>query len=173
MFPRRTESVREFDAETLHMKSESTSTSMIKVAIVGCGNCAKSLVEGVSLYSGAKETPGLTFRSVGGYECKDIKFVAAWDVDARKVGKPLAEALVAPPNCAMTITGKFGPCCEGVVVRKGQVLDGVGPLMLEHPEKGETFCVDPSQPEDSREEICRVLRETGADVLLNYLPVGS
>jgi myo-inositol-1-phosphate synthase len=136
----------------------------IKVAIAGVGNCASSLVQGVHYYREAREdqeVPGLMHVNFGGYHIGDIEFVAAFDVDANKVGRDLAEAIFTPPNC----TVKF---CDvpklGVEVMKGPVLDGLGKYLKS------VVPVDPTQREV---DVARVLREAGADVLVNYMPVGS
>jgi myo-inositol-1-phosphate synthase len=143
----------------------------IKVAIVGVGNCASSLVQGIAHYQngGANEQIGLLHWDLAGYRPKDIKLVAAWDVDARKVGRDLAEAIFAPPNCTATFCDHVPP--SGAKVRMGRVLDGVADHMDEMvPDR--TFVLADA-PEPDREAVVGVLKETGADVLLNYLPVGS
>jgi myo-inositol-1-phosphate synthase len=136
----------------------------IKVAIAGVGNCASSLVQGVEHYKNAREdefVPGLMHVNFGGYHIRDIEFVAAFDVDANKVGKDLAEAIFTPPNC----TVKF---CDvpklGIEVMKGPVLDGLGKYLT------------PVIPVDGKQkpvDVAKVLEETGAEILINYLPVGS
>jgi len=137
---------------------------MVKVAIVGVGNCASSLVQGVEYYKNAREdqfVPGLMHVNFGGYHIRDIKFVAAFDVDANKVGKDLSEAIFTPPNC----TVKFSDVPElGVGVMKGQVLDGIGKYLKP---------VIPLDPTQKPVEVARVLEEVKADVLISYLPVGS
>jgi myo-inositol-1-phosphate synthase len=137
---------------------------MVKVAIVGVGNCASSLVQGVEYYKNAREdqfVPGLMHVNFGGYRIRDIKFVAAFDVDANKVGKDLSEAIFTPPNC----TVKFSDVPEvGVEVMKGQVLDGLGKYLKP---------VIPLDPTQKPVEVARVLEEVKADVLISYLPVGS
>ena len=136
----------------------------VRVAIAGVGNCASSLVQGVHYYREAREdqeVPGLMHVNFGGYHIRDVEFVAAFDVDANKVGRDLAEAIFTPPNC----TVKF---CEvpklGVEVMKGPVLDGLGKYLKS------VVPVDPTQREV---EVARILRERGVDVLVNYMPVGS
>ncbi|MBC7218544.1 MAG: inositol-3-phosphate synthase [Hadesarchaea archaeon] len=136
----------------------------IRLAIVGVGNCASSLIQGLEYYKEAREdqfVPGLMHVNFGGYHIRDIKPVAAFDVDANKVGRDLSEAIFAPPNC----TKKF---CEvpklGVEVMRGPVLDGLGKYLKP------VIPVDPTQqPVDVAEE----LRRTKADILVSYLPVGS
>ena len=142
----------------------------INVALVGIGNCASSLVQGIAHYrNGANETTGLMHQSVGGYEPGDISVVAAWDVDRRKVGRDVAEAIFAKPNC----TTRFCEAVEdtGVKVRMGRVLDGVAEHMSDYPEERTFLPADEAEPD--RDEVVAVLRETQADVLMNYLPVGS
>jgi len=142
----------------------------INVAIVGVGNCASSLVQGIEHYrAGSNDLVGLMHLELGGYRPADINVVAAWDVDRRKVGRDVAEAIFAKPNCTATICEKVRP--TGARVRMGRVLDGVAEHMAEFRDD-RTFLVA-EEPEPSREEIVEVLRESGADVLLNYLPVGS
>lgn len=142
----------------------------INVALVGVGNCASSLVQGIAHYrGGANDTTGLMHRSLGGYEAGDIRVVAAWDIDRRKVGRDVSEAIFAAPNC----TARFCEVVEktGANVQMGRVLDGVAAHMADFPEE-RTFA--PSKdPEPDRDAVVATLRETGTDVLMNYLPVGS
>jgi len=143
----------------------------INIAIVGVGNCASSLVQGIAHYQngGANDQIGLMHWDLGGYRPKHIKVVAAWDVDARKVGRDVAEAVFAKPNCTQIFCDHVRP--TGAIVRMGRVLDGVADHMAEM-EDDRTFVVaDAAEP--SKEEVVAVLRESRADVLLNYLPVGS
>ena len=143
----------------------------INVAIVGVGNCASSLVQGIAHYQngGANEQIGLMHWDLGGYRPKDIRVVAAWDVDRRKVGRDVNEAIFARPNCTTIFCDHVQP--TGAVVRMGRVLDGVAEHMAEM-QDDRTFLIADA-PEPTREEVVEVLRETRADVLLNYLPVGS
>jgi myo-inositol-1-phosphate synthase len=139
----------------------------IRLAIVGVGNCASSIVQGLNYYGKQdSETIGLMHPSICGYEPKDIQIVAAFDIDQRKVGKPLEEAIFAPPNCTRVFDCEISP--SGVMVRMGNPLDGISPHMKDYPEN-RTFLVDHRKSED----ITGVLRNTGAEILLNYLPVGS
>ena len=135
----------------------------IRVAVVGVGNCASSLIQGVTYYHGAKageRVPGLMHVDLGGYRIRDIQFVAAVDVDRNKVGKDLAEAIFTPPNN----TTPFSPVPRlGVKVVRGMVHDGIG-----------QYLAKVIQPAPGRSaDIAAVLREARADVVLNYLPVGS
>lgn len=142
----------------------------INVAIAGLGNCASSLVQGIEHYrAGANDTVGLMHYDLAGYLPSDIRIVAGWDVDRRKVGRDVAEAIFAKPNCTAVFCEEIEP--TGAVVRMGRVLDGVADHMADHPEE-RTFLLSDA-PEPSKEDVVAVLRETRADVLMNYLPVGS
>ncbi|MEM0358694.1 MAG: inositol-3-phosphate synthase [Candidatus Hadarchaeales archaeon] len=136
----------------------------IRVAIAGVGNCASSLVQGVEYYKNAKEgesVPGLMHVKFGDYHVRDIKFVAAFDVDLNKIGKDLSEAIFTPPNC----TVKF---CDvpklGVEVMEGPLLDGLGKYLTP---------VIPHRSKPKPVDVVRVLEDSNADILVNYLPVGS
>jgi myo-inositol-1-phosphate synthase len=138
----------------------------IRVAIVGVGNSACALIQGTQYYKDAKETetvPGLMHVNFGGYHIRDIRFVAAFEVNKDKIGKDLSEAIWIAPNCAE----KFADVPQlGVTVSPGIILDGVAPHMRE------TFNVyDDSAT--SKEFIVKTLKDTQAQVLVNYLPVGS
>jgi myo-inositol-1-phosphate synthase len=145
----------------------------IRIAIVGVGNCASSLVQGISAYRRADaaggELVGLAHPDLGGYRASDLNFVAAIDVDVRKVGKPLTEAIFAAPNNTQTICPD--PDGSETTVSMGAVLDGVPPHMADFPEH-QAFRVS-DQPSATKEEICQLLRDTKAEILVNYLPVGS
>ena len=138
--------------------------SKINVAIVGVGNCASSLVQGVEYYKDAREdqfVSGLMHVNFGGYHIRDIEFVAAFDVDANKVGRDLSEAIFTPPNC----TVKFSDVPKwGVEVMKGPILDGLGKYLKP---------VIPVDPTQKPVETAEVLKEAAADLLVSYLPVGS
>jgi myo-inositol-1-phosphate synthase len=143
----------------------------INIALVGVGNCASSLVQGLAHYSngGSNEQIGLMHWDLGGYRPRDIHVVAAWDVDSRKVGQDVAQAIFAKPNC----TAVFCDHVEdtGSTVRMGRVLDGVAEHMADQPDH-RTFLVADA-PEPDAAEVIDVLRRSNADVLVNYLPVGS
>lgn len=142
----------------------------IRVAIVGVGNCASSLVQGIEHYrSGANDPVGLSHYDIGGYGPGDIDVVAAWDVDERKVGQDVACAIFARPNCTQVFCGNVEE--TGAKVRMGRVLDGVAEHMDAYPDD-RTFRVA-ALKEPTREEVVSVLRATRAEVLMNYLPVGS
>ena len=137
--------------------------STIKVAIAGVGNCASSLVQGVAYYRNAdpdERVPGLMHVALGGYHVGDVEFVAAFDVDAAKVGLDLGKAIRAGQNN----TVRFAPVGElGVLVQRGPTFDGLGKYYRQMVEES------PAEPVD----VAAVLAETGADVLVAYLPVGS
>jgi myo-inositol-1-phosphate synthase len=135
----------------------------VKVAIVGVGNCASSLIQGVEYYREANEeefVPGLMHVNLGGYHIRDIEFVAAFDVDKDKVGKDLSEAMWAGQNN----TVKFADVPKlGVKVERGMTHDGIGKFLEPLIEKAPGATAD----------VVQILKDTGADVLVNYLPVGS
>lgn len=140
----------------------------IRVAIAGVGNCASALVQGVEYYR-ARETDvfeGLMHANVGGWAPSDIEFVAAFDVDRRKVGLPLTEAIHAEPNCAEVFAPKLPE--SGTLVSMGPVLDGVAGHMADYPES-EAVRVATRSPVD----VAETLRAREAEVLVCYLPVGS
>jgi myo-inositol-1-phosphate synthase len=142
----------------------------INIAIVGVGNCASSLVQGLSHYrDGANDTIGLMHWDLGGYRPSDIHVVAAWDVDARKVGKDVAEAIFAKPNCTAVFCESIEP--TGAKVQMGRILDGVAEHMADYNDE-RTFIVAKDR-EATKEEVVAMLRSTKTDVLMNYLPVGS
>ena len=135
----------------------------INVAIIGAGNCASSLVQGVHYYKKAQESefvPGLMHVNLGGYHISDVNFVAAFDIDKNKVGKDLAQAIYAAPNN----TFKF---CDvpttGVKVERGMTHDGLGKYLSQIIEKAPGPTAD----------IVKILKEHKTDVVINYLPVGS
>jgi myo-inositol-1-phosphate synthase len=136
----------------------------IKIALVGVGNCASALIQGAQYYRNASEeefVPGLLRANFGGYRPKDLEFVAAFDVNADKVGKDLGEAIFTSPN--NTVKYSSVPLL-GVEVKKGPVMDGLGKYLKP------VVKVDKSQePVD----VSKVLRDSGAELLVNYLPVGS
>ena len=145
----------------------------IRVAIAGVGNCASALVQGVAWYSAqgaergeAEDGAGLMRSSVGGFRATDLAFVAAFDVDGRKVGRPLDEAIFAAPNCTRVFQPEVPS--SGVEVAMGPILDGVAEHMAEHPEE-RAFRVAADAPVD----LVAALRDARAEVLVCYLPVGS
>ncbi|MFQ5805173.1 MAG: inositol-3-phosphate synthase [Phycisphaerae bacterium] len=142
--------------------------SKIRLAVAGVGNCASSLLQGLAYYRNRKsvDTAGLLHPEIGGYRLSDIRVVAAFDVDRRKVGRPLEEAVFAPPNCT-TVFQRELPS-YGVTVQMGPVLDGVAGHMQSYPEE-RAFRIADAEPCD----VAQVLRAAQADVLVCYLPVGS
>ncbi len=140
----------------------------IKVAIAGVGNCASALVQGVEYYRNRRNAAidGVMRHAIGGYRASDIEFVAAFDVDTRKVGRPLEEAIFAKPNCTRVFQSSLP--VSNVVVQAGPVLDGVAPHMAEYPDDAAFRSAD-LEPTD----IAEALRASGAEVLVCYLPVGS
>nr|MBS0021498.1 inositol-3-phosphate synthase [Gammaproteobacteria bacterium] len=143
----------------------------IKIGIVGLGNCASALVQGIYYYRGKArhEAFGLLHWEIAGYRPFDIEVVAAFDVDARKVGKEVSEAILAPPNCTKVFCERIPQ--TGVAVRMGALLDGISAHMRSYDE-AQTF-VPAELPEPSKDQVVRVLKEAGTEILLNYLPVGS
>lgn len=143
----------------------------IKVAVAGIGNCASSLVQGVDYYKALgtghpDSSLGLMHYNLGGYRPDDIEFVAAFDIDKRKVDKPLREAIFAEPNCTKVINKNLPDL--PVTVMMGTVLDSVSKHLQDYPEN-RRFIVARKKTCD----VAKVLRQSGADMLLSYLPVGS
>ncbi|KUH85604.1 inositol-3-phosphate synthase [Mycobacterium sp. GA-1999] len=139
------------------------SNGEVRVAIVGVGNCASSLVQGVQYYQDADETatvPGLMHVRLGPYHVRDVKFVAAFDVDAKKVGFDLSEAIFASENNTIKIAD-VPP--TNVTVQRGPTLDGIGKYYAD------TIEVSDSDPVD----VVKALKDAEVDVLVSYLPVGS
>ncbi len=143
----------------------------IKIALVGVGNCASSLVQGIVHYrrNTALEPIGLMHLDLGGYRPGDIEVAAAFDIDRRKVGRDVAEAIFQPPNCTTVFSPDPPP--TGTVVRMGRILDGLAEHMTDHPEE-RTF-VPADEPEPSEDEVVAALKDSGAQIMINYLPVGS
>src|SRR5204863_6797068 len=139
------------------------SEDKVRVAIIGVGNCASSLVQGVEYYKDANPddfVPGLMHVDLGGYHISDIEFTAAFDVTTDKVGKDLADAIWAHPNNTI----KFADVPKtGITVHRGMTHDGLGKYLSEVVTKapGET------------DYVVRILKETGTDIVVNYLPVSS
>jgi myo-inositol-1-phosphate synthase len=137
--------------------------STVRVAIVGVGNCASSLVQGLTYYEDADpagKVPGLMHVDLGGYHVRDVEVVAAFDVDAKKVGKDVSEAIFTEPNNTI----KFSDVPPlGVTVRRGRTLDGLGAFYREVIEESD----------DPETDVVQVLRDADVGVLVSYLPVGS
>ncbi len=139
----------------------------VRVAIAGVGNCASALVQGISYYAEHPGTAdGLMHADIGGLAPSDLDIVAAFDVDRRKVGRPVTEAIFAPPNCAARFQPDLPP--SSVLVEMGPVLDGVAPHMANYPDE-DAFRPAELEPVD----VASVLRATRAEVLVLYLPVGA
>jgi myo-inositol-1-phosphate synthase len=145
------------------INKEANAMGSVRVAIVGVGNCASSLIQGVEYYRAADPTdrvPGLMHVTFGDYHVNDVKFVAAFDVDAKKVGMDLAEAINASENNTITL-------CDvpptGVTVQRGPTFDGLGLYYREIIEESSAEPVD----------VVQALRDADVDVVVSYLPVGS
>ncbi len=135
----------------------------VRVAIIGVGNCASSLVQGVHYYKNAKEKdfiPGIMHVNLGGYHIRDIEFSAAFDIDKNKVGKDVAEAIFTKPNNTIKFTDVPK---TGIKVARGMTHDGLGYYLSKIIEKAPGPTAD----------IVKILKDTGTDVVVNYLPVGS
>jgi myo-inositol-1-phosphate synthase len=160
---RATSAKRAASARKSHAAKTSPARKKVRVAIVGVGNCASSLIQGVQYYKNAKEddkVPGLMHVNLGGYHIRDIEFVAAFDIDKEKVGRDLSDAIFRGQNN----TVKFSRVPKlGVKVNRGMTHDGLGKYLKEVIEKA------PGHTDD----IVKVLKDSRADVLINYLPVGS
>ena len=142
----------------------------VKIAIAGVGNCASSLLQGIDHYRelapGDDEVWGLMHFEMGGYRPGDVEVVAAFDVDRRKVGRRLHEAAFAAPNCTTVVADRIRE--SPVVVQMGPVHDGVAPHMADYPEE-RSFRVADEKPVD----VEPVLEQSGAEILVCYVPVGS
>ena len=148
--------------------------SKINVAIIGVGNCAKSLVEGVQYYiQNPEDKVGLMYPDIGGYTVNDIEFVCGFDIDPRKVGSHLINALRASPNCAMDHVDSLDFTCINSLaeVYSGPVLDGVADHMLDYPE--EVSFRTGADTALSKKQVADKLNFHKVDVVINYLPVGS
>lgn len=143
----------------------------IKLAVIGVGNCASALIQGVHYYR--RHTPdeavGLMHYTLGGFAPQAIGVVAAFDIDARKVGRHVNEAVFAAPNCTQTVCGDLPP--SGVTVNMGAVHDGLSEHLAAYPARQRIEPATAAEP--TREQVVDVLRESGAEIVINYLPVGS
>lgn len=140
--------------------------SEVRVAIIGVGNCASSLIQGVHYYRDASDDefiPGLMHNNLGGYRIRDIKFVAAFDIDKNKVGKDLSDAIYTKPNNTYQFVKPDELPKLNVPVHRGMTHDGLGKYLSEIIEKAP----------GSTDNITKILKDTGTDVVINYLPVGS
>lgn len=142
----------------------------IRVAIAGLGNCASALIQGIFYYKNVEDdqdfVPGLMHNILGGYKISDIEIVAAFDIDKRKVGKDVSEAIFAKPNCTKIFCRDIPKI--GVEVKRGPVLDGFAPHMKNYPEEN-TFLIS----EEKEVNVVEELKKARAEILINYLPVGS
>lgn len=145
--------------------------SKIKIAIVGMGNCASSLIQGLEYYKGKSPDSaiGLMHWEIGGFKPSDIEVVCAFDIDGRKVGKDTSEAIFAKPNNTATFCRDVPK--TGVKVGMGRILDGVSEHMSSY-DDAETFIIS-KEKEPGEDDVVRALIASKAEVLLNYLPVGS
>lgn len=144
----------------------------IRLAIVGVGNCASSLVQGIEFYrresrnNGHSVPLGLMNDAIGGYRPQDIEIVAAFDIDKRKVGLPVKKAIFSQPNCTKLICNHLA--APNTVVQMGEVLDGVAEHMKDYSDD-RRFMASSTKPVN----VVQVLKKSGAEVLISYLPVGS
>ncbi len=143
----------------------------IKIAIVGVGNCVSSLLQGIEYYrnKNSEDVIGLMHWDINGYKPYDIEVAATFDIDKRKVGKDVNKAIFERPNCT-TVFCKDMPK-TGVTVKMGKILDGFSEHMKDY-DDDYTFILS-DEPEPTKEDIVRILKESGTEILLNYLPVGS
>jgi len=143
----------------------------IKIAIAGLGNCASSLVQGIYYYrdKSPQDAIGLMHWEIGGYTPADIEVVAAFDIDKRKVGQDVNSAIFSDPNCTKMFCDHLP--ASGVIVQMGRILDGIADHMKEYEDRYTFLPAD--LPEPSLEEVVAILKKSGAEILLNYMPVGS
>ena len=145
--------------------------STIRIAVIGVGNCASALIQGIHYYREIEEKDaiGLMHWSIGGYRPYDIEVCAAFDVDQRKVGLDINKAVFAPPNCAKIFYPDLP--ASGVKVQMGRVMDGVSAHMLNH-DPQYSFLLS-REKEADQAQIVKTLRDSKTEILLNYLPAGS
>ena len=147
----------------------------IRVAVVGVGGCASALIQGIQFYINSPDDEiGIMYKDIGGYSANDIEFVAGFDVDKRKVGKRLNEAIYSLPNCNMQIIAPHSDMsciASTAMVHRSPTLDGIAPHMLEVPEdiSFRESNANPLTPDQYK----KILLDSKVDVLLNYVPVGS
>ncbi|MHA1519354.1 MAG: inositol-3-phosphate synthase [Promethearchaeota archaeon] len=149
---------------------KSDANRKIRVAIAGLGNCATALVMGIEYYKDISPEDsyisGLMNPSVGGYLYRDIEIVAAFEINSRKIGKDVADAMYEPPNVVQPIVEHENMPKLGVTVKAGPILDGCAPHMMDS-----FFCYDPTKTPPC--DVAQELRDVGAEILVNFLPVGS
>jgi myo-inositol-1-phosphate synthase len=145
--------------------------SKIKIAIVGVGNCASSLIQGIHYYSDKYENDavGLMHWNIGGYTATDIQVAAAFDIDQRKIETDIGKAIFSEPNCTTAFCEKIPNL--GVTVKMGRILDGFAKHMGQYEPKH--TILPAGAPEPSKDEVVGILKDAQADIMLNYLPVGS
>lgn len=150
---------------------EDIKSDKIRVAVIGVGNCASSLVQGIHYYSNRPlaDCSGVLHEKIGPYSIADINVVAAFDIDSRKVGTDVSEAIFAPPNCTEVFCADVP--ASGVTVSMGRKLDGVADHMVDH-QPSRTF-LPADLPDATEDDVVKILKTTRAQVLINYLPVGS
>ena len=145
--------------------------NQIRIAVIGVGNCASALIQGIEYYKNKSQGDliGLMHWNIGDYKPADIEVVAAFDIDKRKVGKDISEAVFQLPNC----TAVFCPDIprKGTIVRMGRVMDSMAGHMANYDDKY-TFITD-GRKEATKQDIVKELKKSGAEILINYLPVGS
>mgnify|MGYP001038352809 CR=1 FL=1 len=143
----------------------------IGIAIAGIGNCASALIQGIEYYRNRNEKDSIGFMhwSIGDYGPGDIEVVAAFDIDRRKIGKDLSQAIFELPNCTTPIYKNIPK--KGVKVQMGRVLDGFAEHMKNYDKRWTFLPSDKEEP--SEEEVVKILKDSGAEMLLNYVPVGS
>ena len=143
----------------------------IRIAIAGIGNCASSLIQGIHYYRNKKreDAVGLMNWEIGAYKPSDMDVVAAFDIDSRKVGRDVSEAIFAKPNCTKVFFEDIPTM--GITVNMGSVLDGFSEHMSDYDPNHTFVLADAQQP--SKSHVVNLLKKTGTDVFLNYLPVGS
>jgi myo-inositol-1-phosphate synthase len=143
----------------------------VRVAIIGVGNCASSLIQGLHYYSSKKpaDAIGVMHWNIGPYAVTDVQIAAAFDIDSRKVGKDVAEAIYQLPNCTTVFEPNVPP--TGVKVQMGNILDGYSEHMANYDAKRTFLPADHKQP--TKDEVVKILKDSKAEVMVNYLPVGS
>lgn len=150
---------------------QTSPSKTINIAIIGVGNCASSLVQGIYYYGSknAAESSGLMHETVGGYHSRDVKVVAAFDIDERKIGKDVSEAIFEKPNCTTVFQADIPS--TGVKVQMGHILDGYSDHMEAYEDDRRFLPSDAAQP--SKADVVKALKDANVDVIMNYLPVGS
>ena len=143
----------------------------IKIALIGVGNCSSSLIQGIYYYrdKDPQDIIGLMHHEIGGYQPEDIQVVLAFDIDERKVGVDVHRAIFSKPNCTTVFYPDVPP--SGILVKMGKVLDSFADHMNDYDD--ENAFVLAKKPEPTKEEVVKALKESGTEILLNYLPVGS